>query len=59
MAPNSPRILYARADSYIRTHRNLSAARQLLKQYLASDNLTPEDPPRGEVLKLLRKTEGA
>jgi tetratricopeptide (TPR) repeat protein len=59
LAPNSPRILYARADSYIRTHRNLREARQLLKQYLSASDLTPEDPPRGEALKLLRKAEGA
>ncbi len=54
MAPNNPRILYERAETYIRDHRNLTEAKQLLKKYISSP-LTPEDPPRSEAQELLRK----
>jgi tetratricopeptide (TPR) repeat protein len=57
--PDSPRILYARASSYIHTHRNADQARELLHGYLAASNLTPDDPPRWEAQKLLRKVEGS
>jgi tetratricopeptide (TPR) repeat protein len=58
VAPDSPRILYARADSYIGSRRNLDRARDLLKQYLAAKNLTPDDPPRWQAMNLLRKAGG-
>jgi tetratricopeptide (TPR) repeat protein len=58
-APDSPRILYARADSYISARRNLDRARDLLKKYLAATNLTPDDPPRWQALTLLKKAGGA
>jgi tetratricopeptide (TPR) repeat protein len=58
LAPDSPRILYARADSYIQARRNVSEARDLLRKYLAADNLTPDDPPRRDALNLLKKAEG-
>jgi tetratricopeptide (TPR) repeat protein len=54
MAPNSPRVLYERAQVYIRDQRNLAEARQLLKKYIASP-LTPDDPPRSAAEELLRK----
>lgn len=57
-APNSPRILYARASAYVHTHRNGDEARALLGRYIATPNLTPDDPPRWEAQKLLRKAEG-
>jgi len=57
IAPESPSVLYARANSYIAAHRNVEQARDLLKKYLASTNLTPDDPPRWEAQKLLRKAE--
>jgi tetratricopeptide (TPR) repeat protein len=57
IAPNSPRLIYARADLYVRTGRNLEAARALLERYLNAA-LTPEDPPRAEAVKLLRKVRG-
>lgn len=53
IAPGTPRLMYARADIYIRTGRNLDEARQLLQRYLAC-KLTPDDPPRSEALKLLK-----
>jgi tetratricopeptide (TPR) repeat protein len=58
VAPDSPRILYARADSYISARRNLDQARDLLKKYLAANNLTPDDPPRWQAMNLLRKAGG-
>jgi tetratricopeptide (TPR) repeat protein len=58
MAPNSPRVLFARAETLFRTHRHPDEARALLKQYLAAKNLTPDDPPRSEALELLKKVEG-
>jgi tetratricopeptide (TPR) repeat protein len=58
LAPGSPRILFARADSYIKSRRKLDEARDLLKKYLASKDLTPNDPPRWEALRLLKKAEG-
>ena len=57
MAPDSPKVLFVRAETWISTKRNTSQARELLKRYLASSNLTPDDPPRSEALKLLKKTE--
>ena len=59
VAPGSPRIFFSRASSYISTHRNVEQARELLKKYLAATNLTPDDPPRWEAQKLLRKAEGS
>lgn len=57
--PASPRILYVRAEVYIETKRNRDQARILLKQYISSDNLTPDDPSRSDALRLLKKAEGA
>ena len=58
LAPNSPRILFARAEALIESKRDPAEARELLHKYLAA-TLTPNDPPRSEALKLLRKAEGA
>ncbi len=52
--PNAPKLLFARASTYIRIRRNLEAARNLLKRYLESP-LTPDDPPRREAELLLRQ----
>jgi len=59
MAPSSPKILFSRAEVLIKANRDLANARNLLKKYLAAPNLTPDDPPRSEALKLLRKAQGA
>jgi tetratricopeptide (TPR) repeat protein len=56
MAPDNPRILYERAQTYIRDNRNLEEARALLKKYISATTLTPDDPPRSEAAQLLRKT---
>jgi len=57
LAPNAPKVLYARAAAYIENGRNLETARELLEKYLASP-LTPEDPSRADAQKLLRQTAG-
>jgi cytochrome c-type biogenesis protein CcmH/NrfG len=57
IAPDSPKLLYERADVYIKSGRNLDVARNLLKQYLSA-RITPEDPPKAEARKLLRQIEG-
>lgn len=56
IAPNNPRLMYAKADLYIRTGRNFDLAQELLKRYLSS-SLTPEDPPRSDAQKLLRQAQ--
>jgi tetratricopeptide (TPR) repeat protein len=58
VAPESPRIPFAKADTYLKTGRNIEQARELLKKYIAAKNLTPGDPPRWEAQKLLKKAEG-
>jgi Flp pilus assembly protein TadD len=57
IAPNSPKVLFAQADVYIKANRNLNIAKDLLKRYL-SLALTPEDPPRSQAEKLLKQLQG-
>lgn len=57
IAPNSPKVVFAKADLLIKTKRNLDVARELLKRYLAM-TLTPEDPPRSQAEKLLKQAQG-
>lgn len=54
IAPGEPKVLFARASTYIQANRNLEEARALLKRYIESP-LTPENPSRGEARKLLAK----
>ena len=56
--PNSPRLMFERASAYVRAKKNLDMAKQLLERYLQS-SLTPDDPPRAEAQRLLRKAESA
>ncbi|MES1261507.1 MAG: tetratricopeptide repeat protein [Acidobacteriota bacterium] len=58
LAPQSPRLLFARAQMWIQSRRNIDQARDLLKQYLASKNLTPDDPSKLDALRLLKKVDG-
>jgi len=58
IAPGAPKLMFARADIYIRTGRNRQQARDLLRKYLNS-RLTPDDPPRAEALKLLKQVQGS
>jgi cytochrome c-type biogenesis protein CcmH/NrfG len=55
LAPNNPRLLYQRAEAYIKAGRNLGTARELLRKYMASTNLSPDDPSRYDAEKLLQK----
>jgi Flp pilus assembly protein TadD len=57
IAPNDPQLIYARADTYIQQGRNLDDARKLLQRYLEAQ-LTPDDPPRADAEKLLKKVSG-
>jgi tetratricopeptide (TPR) repeat protein len=52
--PDSPRVMFAEADAYIKSGRNLATARKLLQRYLGS-SLTPDDPPRADAQKLLKQ----
>lgn len=56
LAPENPRVLYYRAETYIEDRRNLDDARRLLERYLRAP-LTPEDPPREHAQALLVKTQ--
>jgi len=58
IAPDSPKVIFGRAEIYVKSKRNLNVARDLLKRYL-SLNLTPEDPPRSQAEKLLQQVEGS
>lgn len=58
IAPGTPRLMFARADLYIHTGRNREQARELLQRYLTC-NLTPDDPPRSEAIKLLKQVQGS
>jgi tetratricopeptide (TPR) repeat protein len=52
VAPESPRLLFARAEMYVQQRHNLREAQLLLQRYLRMP-LTPEDPPRREAERLL------
>jgi len=52
--PNDKRLLYGRAEAYIKGKRNLSAARKSLEAYLQAD-LTPDDPSREDARKLIQR----
>jgi len=56
-SPDNPRLMYATAEIYIRAHRNLDVARELLKRYMSMD-LQPADPPKAEAARLLRQAHG-
>jgi Flp pilus assembly protein TadD len=54
MAPNSPKVMFDRAATYIKEKRDLDSARKLLERYLQSP-LTPDDPPREHAEAMLKK----
>jgi uncharacterized protein HemY len=58
MAPNSPKVLYAKADIYVKNGRNLDLAKELLKRYM-NMKLSPEDPSRADAAKLLKQAQGS
>lgn len=55
LAPGKPGVAFAEARTDIEGHRNLEQARRLLQEYLQA-SLTPDDPPRQEAEKLLRRS---
>ncbi len=57
IAPDNPRLLFAKADLYIKSGRHIDLARKLLERYLTC-NLTPDDPSRADAQKLLRQASG-
>jgi len=57
IAPNSPRVIYAKAEVYVQNGRNLDVAKKLLKRYM-SMTLSPDDPPRSDAAKLLKQAQG-
>jgi Flp pilus assembly protein TadD len=57
LAPDDPRVAFARAKTYIEQRRNPEQARKLLHRYLES-TLTPDDPPKSAAEKLLRQALG-
>ena len=57
IAPDSPKLLYQRAETYIKAGRNIDTARDLLKRYLSA-TLSPEDPSRLDAEKLLKQVGG-
>lgn len=58
MAPNEPRLWFARADVFIQEKRNLPEARTLLEKYMSA-SLTVDDPPKNEARRLLKQAGGA
>ena len=58
MAPNAPKIWYARADMLIKQKRNLPEAKHLLLKYLQAQ-VTPDDPPKQDAERLLKQVDGA
>lgn len=52
--PNDKKLLYGRAEAYIKSKRNLGEAKKYLEAYLQAP-LTPDDPPREEARKLIRR----
>jgi Flp pilus assembly protein TadD len=56
--PKEPRILFERANAYIRAKQNLDAAKQLLERYIQSP-IGPDDPPIADAQKLLKQAAGA
>jgi tetratricopeptide (TPR) repeat protein len=54
MAPQDPKVLYRRAETYVSERRNLDQARRMLEQYMKS-NLTPDLPSKEQAEELLKK----
>jgi tetratricopeptide (TPR) repeat protein len=58
IAPKNPRLLFERANAYIKANQKLDEAKALLEQYLKS-SLSPDDPPRREAERLLKQAMSA
>jgi tetratricopeptide (TPR) repeat protein len=53
-APESPKVMFARASAYVHERRNLPAAERLIQQSAELPH-TPDDPTRLELARLVRK----
>lgn len=53
IAPDAPKVWYARADTLIQAKRNLPEAKRLLERYLQA-SITPDDPPKQDAQRLLK-----
>jgi tetratricopeptide (TPR) repeat protein len=58
MAPETPKVVYTKADIYIKNGRNLEVAKDLLKHYMCM-RLSPDDPSRADAEKLLKQAQGS
>ncbi len=58
LAPDAPKVWFARADSYIQQKRNLDEAKSLLQKYMHA-SITVDDPPKQDAARLLEQTNGA
>ncbi len=58
IAPDSPAIWYDHADVLIKDKRNLDEARNLLQKYVSAE-VTADDPPKTDALRLLKQVGGA
>jgi Flp pilus assembly protein TadD len=56
--PGRPGVSFAEAKVNIDNNRNTERARKLLQEYVHA-SLTPDDPPRQEAERLLRRTGGS
>ncbi len=52
--PNDKKLLFGRAEAYIKSKRNLGEAKKYLEAYLQAP-LTPDDPSRDDARKLIRR----
>ena len=57
-SPDSPQVFFVRAQTYVLSQRKLDQAQALLRKYLSATSLTPDDPPKSEAQKLLKKAQG-
>jgi cytochrome c-type biogenesis protein CcmH/NrfG len=51
--PNSPSLVFAKAELYVKSKRNLEVAKRLLNQYMTM-TVTSDDPPKSDAEKLLK-----
>jgi Flp pilus assembly protein TadD len=58
MFPGQPKVAFVEATVDIENNRSMKKARALLEEYLHA-TLTPDDPPRQEAERLLRRTVGS
>jgi Flp pilus assembly protein TadD len=58
MFPGQPKVAFAEASVDIENNRRIKKARALLEEYLHAI-LTPDDPPRQDAERLLRRTGGS